>query len=154
MQGSHSHSFYVAAQGAGPVRSFSFVQLCWSGFIGYSAPCPKAGLRAWEEPTLPHDRTVLSMCTFSGHISPAGIHSLVADLTNGSQQWNQDSSNTITWSIRSVLLRRNWRLLRAKVALLCCSGLVKRWGTHFAGAFFILRLSSSYPQERLTSLAT
>ncbi len=25
----------------------------------YSAPCPKAGLRAWEEPTLPHDRSLL-----------------------------------------------------------------------------------------------
>ncbi len=43
MQGSCGHGFYVVAQGAGPVRSFSFAQLRWSGFIGYSAPCPKAG---------------------------------------------------------------------------------------------------------------
>ncbi len=57
MQGSHACSFYTAAQGAGPVCSFSFTQLCWSGFIGYSVPCLKAGLCTWEEPTLPYDNT-------------------------------------------------------------------------------------------------
>ena len=43
MQGSRGCSFYVAVQGVSLVHSFSFMQLCWSGFIRYSVPCPKAG---------------------------------------------------------------------------------------------------------------
>ena len=44
LQGCHARSFYLVVQG-GLVCSFT----------RYSAPCPKAGLHAWEEPTLPHD---------------------------------------------------------------------------------------------------
>ncbi len=61
--------FHTAAQGAGPLRSFSFVQLRWSGFIRYSAPCLKAGLLLWEEPTLLHNMNVAQLQAISHRLS-------------------------------------------------------------------------------------
>ncbi len=40
-QGSRGPSFYTAVQGAGPVGSFSFAQLRWSGFITQKLDCAR-----------------------------------------------------------------------------------------------------------------